>query len=170
MEQSMKVFGRTIFTTAEASFIMLVEISMKVNLLTIWLKALEFTNMLMVASMSATGTKINSTDLVKKNGMTWVCIKDSIRMHLKKDRVNTVGLMATATLESGVRTCWMVRDFSYGTTIDSILETGRIIWCTVKVFTNGVMVEYLWEPILMTEKVEWVATYGLTEEPITVNG
>jgi hypothetical protein len=70
MEQSMKVFGRTIFTTAEASFIMLVEISMKVNLLTIWLKALEFTNMLMVASMSATGTKINSTDLVKKNGMT----------------------------------------------------------------------------------------------------
>ena len=69
MELSMKVSGKTIFTTDVESFIMLAATFMKENLWTIWLKALVYINMLTVASMLATGTKTNNMDLVKKSGM-----------------------------------------------------------------------------------------------------
>jgi hypothetical protein len=45
----------------------------------------------------------------------------------KKDRENIAGLMATATLESGAKTCLTAKDFSFGTMIDYTLETGKII-------------------------------------------
>jgi hypothetical protein len=45
----------------------------------------------------------------------------------KKDRANTAGQMATATLESGAKTCLTAKDFSFGTMIDYTLETGKII-------------------------------------------
>ena len=69
MELSMKVSGKTIFTTDVESFIMQAVTFMKENLWTIWLKALVYINMLTVASMLATGTKTNNMDLVKKSGM-----------------------------------------------------------------------------------------------------
>ena len=69
MALSMKVSGKTIFTTDVESFIMQVVTFMKENLWTIWLKALVYINMLTVASMLATGTKTNNMDLVKKSGM-----------------------------------------------------------------------------------------------------
>ena len=70
MEPYMKDFGKIIYTTVEANFITQVEISMKENLWTTWLKALAFTNMLTAASTSATGTKTSNTASAKKNGMT----------------------------------------------------------------------------------------------------
>jgi len=70
MELCMKAYGKTIFTTAEVSFIMPVETCMKVNLWTIWHKALVFINTLTAASMSATGTKTNNMASAKKSGMT----------------------------------------------------------------------------------------------------
>ena len=69
MELSMKVSGKTIFTTDVESFIMQAVTFMKENLWTIWLKALVYINMLTVANMLATGTKTNNMDLVKKSGM-----------------------------------------------------------------------------------------------------
>ena len=70
MELFTKDSGKTIYTMEEESFIMQAVIFTKVNLLTIWLKVLVFINMLTEASTSDTGTKTNSTVLVKKNGMT----------------------------------------------------------------------------------------------------
>jgi hypothetical protein len=170
MELFMRVSGKIIFTTVEENYIMRVATFMKVSLWTIWLKALVFTNMLMGASTLGTGTKTNNMVLEKKSGMTWVCIRDFIRMLQKKDRANTAGLMETAMLENGAKICLTVKDFSFGMMIDFTLETGKIIWCTVKAFTNGVMVEYSWELMSTIGKVEWVAIYGLMVELIMENG
>jgi len=66
---------------------------MKVNLLMIWHKDLEFIDMQMEVNMLATGIKINNTALEKKYGMMEVNIKDFILMLLKKGRENIAGLM-----------------------------------------------------------------------------
>ena len=58
--------------------------------------------------------------LVKKSGMMEVNIKDSIRMHLKKARVNIAGQMET-----------------------DILENGKTICSTDKVFLCGMMIVYI---------------------------
>mgnify|MGYP004531714311 CR=1 FL=1 len=105
MEQSMKVSGKIISIMAEESFITQVAIYTKENLSTIWHKVLEYIDMPMVANMSATGTKINSMDLERKNGMMEVNIKASIRMLPKKDKVSTAGLMEIDTLENGGTIC-----------------------------------------------------------------
>ena len=55
--------------------------------------------------MQAIGIKINNMVLEKKNGMMAANIKDFIRMHPKKARENTVGLMEILTLENGKITC-----------------------------------------------------------------
>jgi hypothetical protein len=58
----------------------------------IWLKVLEYIDMLMGVSMLVIGIKINNMALEKKNGMMEVNIKDFILMLLKKDMENIVGL------------------------------------------------------------------------------
>ena len=93
MELFMKDYGKIIFTMVEASFIMQVEIFMKVNLLMIWRKDLEFIDMQMEVNMLATGIKINNTALEKKYGMMEVNIKDFILTLLKKGKANIAGLM-----------------------------------------------------------------------------
>ena len=71
----------------------------------IWLKALVFTDMLMVANMLGIGTKINNMVLVKKNGMMEVSIKVFTKMLQKKVKVNIAGLMEIDILETGGIIC-----------------------------------------------------------------
>ena len=61
--------------------------------------------MLTEASMSATGIKINSTDLAKKSGTTAANMLAFIKMRLKKDKESTDGRTATDISESGETTC-----------------------------------------------------------------
>ena len=98
----MKGSGRVISTTAVVNFIMPAVISMKESSLMIWPKVLESTGMPMAANMSDIGTKINSTDLAKKSGMTAASTKASIRMHPKRVKVNIAGQTVTDTLANGV--------------------------------------------------------------------
>ena len=105
MELFMKVSGTITCITVEVNFIMPVVIFMRVNLSTIWLKGLVSTSMLTEASMLAIGTKISNMASEKKNGMTFLSIKDSIKMPRKKDKESTAGLMVTDTLVSGLTIC-----------------------------------------------------------------
>jgi hypothetical protein len=123
----MKGCGRITCTTAEESFITQVEISTKVNFMMIWHKGLGFISMRMEASTLDIGTKTNSMDLEKRNGMTRVCIKASTKTPVKKDKENINGLMEIGTSGNGVRICLTEKAFSSGMTIVCILETGRII-------------------------------------------
>jgi hypothetical protein len=70
MELSTRAFGRTISIMVVASSIMQAAISMKVNLLMIWHKALGSTNMPMEVNMWAIGIKISNMVLGRKSGMT----------------------------------------------------------------------------------------------------
>jgi 3-deoxy-D-arabino-heptulosonate 7-phosphate (DAHP) synthase len=90
-----------------------------------WLKVLESTNMQTEASMLATGTKTSNTDLEKKNGMTQACIRASIRMQVRRAKENIAGLMATDTLENGVKTCSTEEACSSGMTKGFSLENGK---------------------------------------------
>ena len=101
----MKDFGKEIFITVGENCITPAEICMKENSSMIWLKASAFTSMQMVVSMSATGTKTNSTALEKKNGTTVVSTKGSTKMPQKRGKENTVGQMETPTLENGEIIC-----------------------------------------------------------------
>jgi hypothetical protein len=114
MAQSMKVFGNQISTTVEESFTMRVVIYMRVNSSTTWLKALVSTGTPTALSMSGTGTKTNSTALVKKSGTTVANIRDSTKMHLRKARESIAGPTATDMLESGATTCSMAKVYSFG--------------------------------------------------------
>ena len=105
MEQFTKAYGRTIYIMEEANCITLAVISRRVNSLMIWLKALVFTDMLMVANMLGIGTKINNMVLVKKNGMMEVSIKVFTKMLQKKVKVNIAGLMEIDILENGGIIC-----------------------------------------------------------------
>jgi hypothetical protein len=93
----------------------------------IWLKVSVFTSMQMEANMWDTGIKINSTVSEKKSGMIIPNIKDFIKMHQKRVKENTAGLMETDTLENGQIICSTVKDFSCGMMIGYFSETGRII-------------------------------------------
>jgi len=68
----------------------------------IWHKDLEFTSMLMEASMPAIGIRISNMVSEKNNGMTVVRIKVFITMPQKKVKVNTCGQTATDMLENGL--------------------------------------------------------------------
>jgi len=105
MELFMKVSGTTTYITVEVNFIMPVVIFMRVNSSTIWLKGLVFTSMLMEASMLDIGTKISNTVSEKKNGMTSLSTKGSIKMPQKKDKESTAGLMVTDMLVNGLTIC-----------------------------------------------------------------
>jgi len=123
----MKDSGRTTYTMDEENFIMLVVIFMKENLLMTWLKVLASTNMQMVPSMLVTGIKTNNMALVRKNGMMEVSIKVSIRMHPKKAKENTVGLMETGMLVSGKTTCLTGEVYLSGMMIDFSSVNGKTI-------------------------------------------
>lgn len=127
MAQSTKASGNPISTTAEESSIMLVEISTRENLWTIWLKALVSIDTLTDPSMLDIGTRTNSTDSAKRSGMTVASIRDSTRMHRKRAKESTAGQMATDLLESGATICSMVWGYSYGMMTGCSLETGKTI-------------------------------------------
>ena len=78
---------------------------MKVSLLMIWPKVSVFISMLMEANMLGIGIKINNMVSVKKSGTMVVNIKDSIKTHQKRVKVNTVGQTVTLTLVNGETTC-----------------------------------------------------------------
>lgn len=59
--------------------------------------------------------------------MMEVSIKDSIKMPLKKVKVNIAGLMETGTLENGKIICSMDKDFSCGMMIVYTWAIGKII-------------------------------------------
>ena len=123
----MKDSGKTISTTVVVNFIMPAVIFMKESLSMIWPKVLVFTDMPTAVNMSDIGTKINNTVLVKKSGTTAVSTKDSIKMHLKRDKVSTAGQTVTASSANGVSTCLTVRASSYGMMIVCSLAIGKII-------------------------------------------
>jgi len=101
----MKEFGTKIYTIIGENSIMPVEIFMKENLLKIWHKVLVFINMLMEVNTLAIGIKINRMDLVRNNGVMAASIKVITKMHPRKVKVNTFGLMEILTLENGKITC-----------------------------------------------------------------
>jgi hypothetical protein len=123
----MKVFGNPISTTVEENSIMLVEISMKESLLTIWLRVSVSTDMLTAPSMWDTGTKTNNMDLVKRSGTMGVNIRVSTRMHQKRARVNIAGQTETDMSASGATTCSTAKVSLYGMTIGCSSETGKTI-------------------------------------------
>jgi hypothetical protein len=63
----------------------------------IWLKDLEYIDMLMEANMLDIGTKTNNTDLERKNGMMEANTKVFIKMLRKKARENIAGQMEIDT-------------------------------------------------------------------------
>jgi hypothetical protein len=63
----------------------------------IWLKDLEYIDMLMEANMSDIGIKTSSTDSERKNGMMEVNTKAFIKMLQKKARENIAGQMVIDT-------------------------------------------------------------------------
>jgi len=71
----------------------------------IWLKDLEYIDMLMEANMLDIGTKTNSMDSERKNGMMEANIKAFIKMLQKKARENIVGQMEIDTSENGRIIC-----------------------------------------------------------------
>jgi len=93
----------------------------------IWLRDLGFINMLMAASMWDIGIKISNMGLERKSGMTLVCIKDSIKMLLRKDKENIAGLMEIGILENGAKICSMEEDSLFGMMKDFSLEIGKTI-------------------------------------------
>ena len=105
MAQSMRDFGKTISIMVEENFTTPVVISMKVSSLTIWPKDLESIGMPMVANMSATGIKISSMDLEKRNGMMAASTKDFTKMPLRKVKESIAGQMEIGILESGKTIC-----------------------------------------------------------------
>jgi hypothetical protein len=70
---------------------------MKENSLEIWLKVLEFISTLMEVNTLVIGIKTNKMDSVKNNGVTAVSIKVITKMHPRKVKVNTFGLMEILT-------------------------------------------------------------------------
>ena len=118
MAQSMKDFGSQTSTTEEESFTMQAAIYMRESSSTTWLKGLVSTGTPTALSMLGTGTKTNSTALVKKSGTTAANIKDSTKMHQRKARESIAGQTATDMLESGATTCSMAKDCSFGMTIE----------------------------------------------------
>jgi len=93
----MKEFGIKIYTIIEENFIMQVAIFMKENLLEIWLRVLEFISTLMEVNTLVIGIKTNKMDSVKNNGVTAVSTKVITKMHPKKVKANTFGLMGILT-------------------------------------------------------------------------
>jgi hypothetical protein len=63
----------------------------------IWLKDLEYIDMLMEANMSDIGIKTSSMDSERKNGMMEVNTKAFIKMLQKKARENIAGQMVIDT-------------------------------------------------------------------------
>ena len=99
---------------------------MKVNSLMIWHKVSESISTPTAVSMLVIGTKISNTDFEKRNGTMAVSTWASIRMHRKKVKESTAGLMATATSVNGRTICSTAKDCSCGTMTDCISVIGKI--------------------------------------------
>ena len=64
--------------------------------------------------MLAIGFKISNMALEKKNGVMVASFRDSMNIHIKKDRVNIVGQVGTDILVNGMITPLMGKDYFFG--------------------------------------------------------
>lgn len=71
------------------------------------------------------GIKTNKMDSVKNNGVTAVSTKVITKMHPRKVKANTFGLMGILTLENGKITCLMEKVYSFGMMIGCFLVIGK---------------------------------------------
>jgi len=82
---------------------------------------------------------IFSTERAKKSGQILLCTKDSI-MRVKNTDMDCIsGKMAQDMKETGTRTELKAQENTNGKMADAIMVNGKIITCTEKVFTPGLM-------------------------------
>ena len=135
-----------------------------------WPRASAFTGTPTEASTSATGTRTSSMDSERRSGTMAASMLDSTKMHQRKARASTDGLMEIGILASGAIICSTAKGCLCGTTIDSISETGTTTWCMAKVLIGGETAECSSVSMWMTERVALAFIYGLMVEHIMASG
>ena len=111
-----------------------------------------FTDILMVQSTEATGSKINSTEKELKPGLTNLNMRVTLLMEQSMAQESLLGLMVQVTkanLSSIISAAMVNID---GVTRDAIKVLGKIIRCTAVGNSRGQMAANTWVTITRTKK------------------
>lgn len=131
----MKGFMTKINTMVVVNLIILMAVCILVNLNKILHMDLEFIGKLMAVNILDFGQMINNMALVENSGMMEDFTKDFMLMERKMEEVSISGPIITIILEIGKLITSMGKECSNGMIRDSILGSGGITRCMVKVLT-----------------------------------
>jgi len=106
--------------------------------------------------------------MVKENrlGLTARNMRDRIRKGRRTGEAPTSGVMARNTKALGKMIRLWVKGLTRGRTGGRIAETGKIIKCMEKVYTNGQKVVFMKETLSMTKSTAMVNILNLMESNI----
>jgi hypothetical protein len=141
MVQFTKDIGKMIWRMEMADLFNLEVIAIKVNGLMIRLRAREFTIIMMVLLIRENGIMINSMDMAMNNGVMDQNIKAIMSRDSKKVMGVLLGLMATGMKDNLKQTIFKDLEDIRGLMEGSMKDSGKIIKCTVKEHSFGLMEE-----------------------------
>lgn len=83
---------------------------------------------------------------------------------------NTFGMTVQCTRENGLKTKLMEEEFIFGQMAENTMVSGKIIICTVKVYTLGKMEECMRETMKMIVNMVMEFTHGMMESNTKAGG
>lgn len=120
--------------------------------------------------MKVNGLMICSMGMDRRAGETAQSTTEDITRGRNMEEEFTVGTMAVATMEIGMRTKLRDLELILGLTVDNMKVNGWITTWTVLEFTHGKMDVNTAESTRTTKSMATVSTHGQMEEPILATG
>lgn len=131
---------------------------------------MEFTTMLTDLNTKVNGKMISNMARAMSHGLMAASSMVFTLSQRKRGVVCIHGLMATSTLETGLTISFLETESIPGVTGGSMLDSGRIMSCTERALTNGLMVECTTEITRMTRRMVLVFMSGLMDAHISATG
>lgn len=140
MDQNTKDTGATTWQTVREDLYIAMGTSTKVNGSTIKRMARELTFTWMVRSTLVSGLKTNNTDTVLKHGQMAHAMKETTNMERNMERVPLSGLTPQCLLVNSTTITFTEKVFTCGVMVVNMKVSGKIIKCTAKAVSPGLMV------------------------------
>jgi hypothetical protein len=124
-------------------------------------KVMAFILIWMVHSIRAHGKMINSMDVVRRHGLTGLCMRVIMFLERNMEKVHLFGLMDPCTLVSSITIILKELVNINGLTAAHIMENGRIIKCMVEEFLIGQTVVNMKVTTSKIRSRVWAPSIGL---------